>query len=560
MSGDPPRRPPPQKTVIGGLPPAGGGGDPFAPRPAPLPGAGGPAAPQKTVIGGLPPAGGSGGFAPQPAPGGFGAPPAARDPFAVGGPGAPAQHPAQGFGGQPGHGADPNAARAWMGAQAPQDSFFPDVARPHQAPARTGAVRKIALEEALRARGAGHSAGSNPLTAAAAGLLVLFGRLRSQVVDMEALPLMTHVTHEIEAFERTAIDGGADPQDALIAKYALCGTADDIVQNLPGTDRHIWVQYSMVARFFNRRTSGVGFFQEVEKALADPIRKYNLLELMLTCLQLGFEGQYRTMPGGEVELQRIRRQVFETLRRVRPRGDDDIAPNWQGIEIAARRQGARVPVWVVASVCAALLAGSYMGMRILLTEDAGLVATKMRSLHPTEGLTIARASTVPGIPVETTVYEPPPPPRITQLERVREALAGYIADGTLGVDTAGNFIAITANNLVLFDSGAADVRPAFAEVAGSIARVLEAEEGEVRIVGHTDNVPLSGRGRFKNNYELSVARAQSVERMIAPGLSDPSRIEVIGRGEDEPIADNATAEGRAENRRVEILIRRDGQL
>jgi len=538
MTGEPPRRPP-QKTVIGGLP-----GDGFAPRPAPMPGGGA----QKTVIGGLPPTGGGQPFSPQPVPGGFQPPPS--DPFATGQQG--------GFGARE---LDAGSAQAWMGAQAQKESFFPDIARP-QPQRQSAPVRKIPLEEALRARSAGYNAGTNPLTVAAAGLLVLFGRLRSQVVDMEALPLMNHVTREIEEFERRAVDSGADPQDTLIGKYALCGTADDIVQNLPGTDRHIWVQYSMVARFFNRRTSGVGFFQEVEKALADPIRKYHLLELMLTCLQLGFEGQYRTMPGGEVELQRIRRQIFETLRRVKPRGDDDISPNWQGIEIAARRQGARVPVWVVASLAAFVLAGSYVGMRVLLTEDGSALADRMRGMHPTEGVTIVRAAVVaavPGIQIEPTVYEPPPPPETSQLERIREALAGDIEAGTLRIDTVGNFIAVTANNLVLFDSGSADVREAFRNVANRIGAVLEAESGEIRIVGHTDSVPLSGRGRFKNNHELSVARAESVRRMIAPALSQPDRIEVIGRGEDEPIADNATAEGRAENRRVEVLIRRDGQ-
>lgn len=547
MTDKPPRKPP-EKTVIGGALPIDG----FAPRPAPLPGAGasgGGGTPQRTVIGGLPPMGAQ--QAPQ---GPAGYQPAQQPSGAWGNP-QPGPHP----GYPPAREVDAGSASAWMGAQAPRDSFFPEMGQPAPAP-QSAPTRKIPLQEALRARGDGYGAGNNPLTSAAAGLLVLFGRLRSQVVDMDAMPLMTHVTREIEDFERRARDAGVDEQDSLIAKYALCGTADDIVQNLPGTDRHIWVQYSMVARFFNKRTSGVGFFQEVDKALADPIRKYNLLELMLTCLQLGFEGQYRAMPGGEVELQRIRRQIFETLRRVRPRGDDDIAPRWQGVEMAARRSGARLPVWVVASLAALVLAGSYIGMRVLLADDGRIVAERMRSLHPTEGLTIVRAALLPGIPVETTEYEPPAAVVDTsQLDRIRAALAEDIGAGTLSVEVVGDFIAITANNLVLFDSGSSSVRPAFAAVAARIAEVLQAESGDIRIIGHTDNVPLSGRGRYKDNYELSVARARSVEAVIVPGLSDPARIEVIGRGEDDPVSSNATAEGRAENRRVEVLIRRDGQ-
>ena len=144
-----------------------------------------------------------------------------------------------------------------------------------------------------------------------------------------------------------------------------------------------------------------------------------------------------------------------------------------------------------------------------------------------------------------------------QLERIRAALAPEIEAGDLTVEMRGNFIAVTANNLVLFDSGRADLREDFLPVARRIAEVLETEPGAIRIVGHTDNVPMSGRGRFRNNQELSVARAEAVAGVIRPALSEAERVEVIGAGEDDPVADNATAEGRAQNRRVEVLIRRE---
>jgi len=79
----------------------------------------------------------------------------------------------------------------------------------------------------------------------------------------------------------------------------------------------------------------------------------------------------------------------------------------------------------------------------------------------------------------------------------------------------------------------------------------------VRIVGHTDNVPMSGTGRYRNNQELSVARAESVAEVIRQALENPDRIEVVGAGPDDPIARNDSADGRAKNRRVEILIRRE---
>jgi len=62
---------------------------------------------------------------------------------------------------------------------------------------------------------------------------------------------------------------------------------------------------------------------------------------------------------------------------------------------------------------------------------------------------------------------------------------------------------------------------------------------------------------FKSNYDISVARAKAVAKLITPKLGEPSRVVVEGKGEDEPVADNATAEGRAKNRRVNVMIRRE---
>ena len=87
---------------------------------------------------------------------------------------------------------------------------------------------------------------------------------------------------------------------------------------------------------------------------------------------------------------------------------------------------------------------------------------------------------------------------------------------------------------------------------------INGEAGPVKILGFTDSVPPSGRGRYKTNLELSVARAEGVAGVMRPLLDDAERITVEGRGEASPIADNATAEGRAANRRVELLMAKEG--
>ncbi|RJL21845.1 type VI secretion system protein TssL, long form [Paracoccus siganidrum] len=425
--------------------------------------------------------------------------------------------------------------------------FFPDIgAQPAQQPARQ--APRIALHEALKVRDLGAGSSSNPLLAAAASLLILLGRLRTGLVELQVAPLMEHVTREIDRFERNALTAGVNPHEALVAKYALSGTADDIVQNLPGSDRGNWQQYSMVARFFHKRDSGVGFFQEAEKAMQAPAQHYNLLELMLVCLSLGFEGQFRTMPNGAAELARIRSAIYESLRRVHPRPDEDVSVMWQPVVQDRGRRFAAIPVPAVLGVCAAALVGIFAVFATLINRDGAEAAGVMRGLHLDR----------PVIQIDRAAPGPAYVAEIPQLDRIREAFAAEISDGRVGVEAKGDYIAIRVGNLQLFDLGAVEVKPGFADLASRIAEVLNGESGPILIEGHTDNVPLTGRGRFKDNYQLSTARAESVAGVLSPLLDDRARVTVEGRGEDEPVADNATEEGRAENRRVEILLAREG--
>ncbi|PZO68115.1 MAG: hypothetical protein DI498_00105 [Paracoccus denitrificans] len=424
--------------------------------------------------------------------------------------------------------------------------FFPDIVRDHQGVAPQAQAR-IPLSQAMQVKPLEKGSSSNPLIAAAAPLLILLGRLRTGLVEMRAAPLMDHVTREIDAFERKAMSLGVSPHEALVAKYMLSGTADDIVQNLPGADRGDWLQYSMVARFFHRRDSGVGFFQETEKAMQAPGQNYNLLELILTCLSLGFEGQYRTMPNGGVELSRIRHAIYETLRRVQPRPDEDISVVWTPVELGAKRRFGIISVPVVLGTAAILLVALFGTLTTLINRDGAAAAQNLLALHPGD-VRIAIERTGPA-------FVPAPP---EQLERVRTAFAPEIQSGTVEVGLKGDYISIRVGDLQLFDTGKVETKPGFAAMADKITEVLNAEGGPVLVQGYTDNVPLSGRGQFKNNVALSEARANSVRDQLARTIDDAGRITVEGKGEADPVGDNATDEGRAKNRRVEVLLAREG--
>lgn len=426
--------------------------------------------------------------------------------------------------------------------------FFPEIPR-EQVQTPRASTPRIALSDALRATGLGAGGSTNPLIASAVNLLILLGRLRTGLVEMQAGPLIDHVTREIDDFERNALAAGVSSQDASDAKYALSATADDIVQNLPGADRGMWMEYSMVARFFGERSSGVGFFQKMDEAMRAPGQRFNLLELMLTCLSLGFEGQYRTMPNGSVELARIRTAIYETLRRVQPRPDDDISVKWTAVPLGGKARRGGTQIWVMGAVAAMMVVALFATLSTLLTRQSTTISDGIISLH----------SGQPPIVIERSepVVQPYQAPDSSQLERLREALAPQIEAGEVEVERNNEWVFVRVGEYLRFGSGSADLTSDFTELAGAIGQALDREIGPIRVVGHTDSIPPSGRGRYKTNEQLSVARAQTVGDILSGAVSEAARVSVEGKGAVDPIADNETRDGRARNRRVEIMIPRE---
>lgn len=119
-------------------------------------------------------------------------------------------------------------------------------------------------------------------------------------------------------------------------------------------------------------------------------------------------------------------------------------------------------------------------------------------------------------------------------------------------------LTVTIVDRVMFDSGEATLKPAGAAVMQKIATLLAAHpELKIHVIGHTDNVPIrqTAQSRFASNWELSAARAlAAVHYLTERGGVDPRRVGAVAYGEFRPIADNATAEGRAKNRRIAITI------
>jgi chemotaxis protein MotB len=132
---------------------------------------------------------------------------------------------------------------------------------------------------------------------------------------------------------------------------------------------------------------------------------------------------------------------------------------------------------------------------------------------------------------------------------------GFAKDVQTIIERRGLVVRVLTDK-ILFNSGEANLDPAGLPLLDEVAQLLNLDRSNpITVEGHTDNVPTSG-SQYPTNWELSTARATTVLRyMIARGLS-PYRIGAAGYSDFHPLASNATAAGRATNRRVEIVIQR----
>ena len=141
-------------------------------------------------------------------------------------------------------------------------------------------------------------------------------------------------------------------------------------------------------------------------------------------------------------------------------------------------------------------------------------------------------------------------------EKIQEAIEEGDIEKEVTLNYTSQYVELTIQGSILFNSGKVDIKEDAIPVIDKVGQILEAYAGgTVEIEGHTDNVPMSGGGKYSNNDELSSGRALSVFNYLVENTNlDPAKLLHTGRGEYDPIADNSTDEGRARNRRVEIKI------
>jgi chemotaxis protein MotB len=138
-------------------------------------------------------------------------------------------------------------------------------------------------------------------------------------------------------------------------------------------------------------------------------------------------------------------------------------------------------------------------------------------------------------------------------EDLENAMQVLIEQDMIRVQRAPSWVEVEIKTDILFPSGSAEIEPAAVEILERLAAILAERPYPIRIEGHTDNRPIR-TVQFPSNWELSAARAARIVRLFEQRGITASRMVVAGMGENRPLADNGTPEGRNRNRRVALVI------
>lgn len=378
--------------------------------------------------------------------------------------------------------------------------------------------------------------GMNPLVQTASPLLLLGVQLRHSVSPPDATHLREQVITQVRKFETHATAAGLPAQTVTAARYVLCTMLDESVLNAPWGEQSGWAQKTLLVTFHSESYGGAKFFQILERLCADFSRHIDLIELMYLCLALGFGGRYQIESGGRAKLADIQEDLYRRIKAQRAPAADELAPHWRGIEDRRNPLIRYVPLWVIVAAAACVLLIAFV-----------VFYSRLNTASEPASAQIAQIGLDGATPPDNRALPPTPHKSLKQL------LAPEEQAGQLTVDEQSDGTALVRLGAAdMFASGGVDVSDSQIPLLHAITAALNQVNGRVIVVGHTDDQPIHSL-RFKDNFELSAARARSVVKILSEGLDNPGRIESSGAGASQPIAlpPNLPA-NRTRNRRVEI--------
>lgn len=374
--------------------------------------------------------------------------------------------------------------------------------------------------------------GGNPLVAAANGLLNLLPQIRAMATNDDPNALKLLLLEKIREFEAHASASGVSMETVIAARYCLCTVIDETAAQTPWGGAGIWPQHSLLVALHNETWGGEKFFQLLARLIQTPHQHIELIELLYFCVMLGFEGRYRVIENGRSQLEALKTRLLQLIESTRGDRSGGLAIRWKGMQRLASPPWTMVPLWVAAA-CTVLVAFLiYLWFSYRLSSQSDDLFAAINEIRFPRIAAAAPSQVKP---------------------RLRQFLEPEIRDGLVTVRDEADRSTVILRGDGLFDPASTTVKSRYVTVVHRVAAALDEVSGRVIVNGYTDNMPIR-TARFPSNWNLSQERAQAVAQMLGSSLRDRQRLHAEGRAESDPVADNTTPEGRALNRRVEIVL------
>lgn len=417
--------------------------------------------------------------------------------------------------------------------------------------------------ESLATRLAAIKAAGNPLLEAARPLLRALADMPKALDHERVEQLRGLLEQEVRAFQKLCDQASIRRDHMLGARYCLCTAIDEAAMQTAwgknsrsnNVDKHgaagsdtarrnataarpasdipdagvEWVTRGLATIFHEDRQGGDKAYLLIGRLMSDPQEHLDLLEVIYRILSLGFEGRYRYEAGGHRKHEAVRQRIYNEIMARRGVVPVALSPHWQSDAGGRRASFYDFPVWITVALLSIILFGCFGWFKYTLLGRSAELQKQIAEIgHMTP---------------------PPAPPAL----HLKVLLKDEIASGLVRVDEDAHRSSVTFRGDSMFSPGGASVDatmgPLIAKIAAEIARV----PGQVSVLGYTDSVPIRSR-QFASNNALSEERATQVMQLLQAGGVPARRLEAMGKGDADPVADNGTAQGRAQNRRVEITV------
>ena len=373
----------------------------------------------------------------------------------------------------------------------------------------------------------------------ASPLLIAAARIRAMPQHANPQALRSSLVDAVGKFERDARARGMPNDQVVASRYILCTYIDECASNTPWGGSGAWSAQSLLVQFHNEAWGGEKVFQLMGKLAENAATNRSLLELIYCVLSLGFEGRYRVIQNGRLQLDSVREKLALKLREEAGSAMGELSPKWRGVAVAGQGLRDGLSIWVVAIAVSLILALTFAVLRFSISDKTDRVFSELQAL----------GMKVPSVPVPVFPVSPAP----SVVPRLSGLLKPEIDAGLIEVRDLADRSIVTIRGDGFFEPGSAEVGPRVLPLLRRIAEELARIEGQILVTGHTDNQPIRSL-RFPSNWHLSEERAKSVKSKLALTLK-PERIHSEGLADTQPIADNSTPLGRAKNRRVEVTLR-----